>query len=234
MPGRPAEDLLGILTCRFADGRSVTTLVNATPIHAEDGRLQNKRQQLDHLLRVTAPHERVILAAIGVVLPALAAWALFGSVVRAVTIDGILLEPGPRHDVISTEPGYLLEYLVAPGDRVEAGAPIARQSVPELARETVALRDRVELLEREFRRPAETCATCWPRPGWRCCRWRRGAPPGSMSSAGSRGRSCPCGRPRENTFRPAPPWPSLASRKNGRFRQSRGSPPAWRSGSDPA
>ena len=68
-PGQSAEDLLGILTCRFADGReialdrlplagalsgaetvraeeialsvpdgrSVTTLVNATPIHAEDG-----------------------------------------------------------------------------------------------------------------------------------------------------------------------------------------------------
>ena len=70
-PGRTAEDLLGILTCRFADGReialdrlplasalsraetvraeeivlttpdgrSVTTLVNATPIDAEDGTL---------------------------------------------------------------------------------------------------------------------------------------------------------------------------------------------------
>ena len=69
MAGRPVEDLLGILTCRFADGReialdefplaralssaeavraeeivlstpdgrSVTTLINATPIHAEDG-----------------------------------------------------------------------------------------------------------------------------------------------------------------------------------------------------
>ena len=69
MAGRTAEDLLGILTCRFADGReialdkfplaralssaetvraeeivlttpdgrSITTLVNATPIHAEDG-----------------------------------------------------------------------------------------------------------------------------------------------------------------------------------------------------
>ena len=46
---------------------------------------KNKRQQLDHLLRVTAPHERVILAGIGVALLALAAWALFGSVVRAVT-----------------------------------------------------------------------------------------------------------------------------------------------------
>ena len=128
MPGRPAEDLLGILTCRFADGReialgefplasalrsaetvraeeivlttpdgrSVTTLVNATPIHAEDGRLQNKRQQLDHLLRVTAPHERVILAGIGVVLLALAAWALFGSVVRAVTIVPRRNAPPPR------------------------------------------------------------------------------------------------------------------------------------------
>ena len=70
-PGRTAEDLLGILTCRFADGReisldefplaralsraetvraeeivlttpdgrSITTLVNATPIHAEDGEI---------------------------------------------------------------------------------------------------------------------------------------------------------------------------------------------------
>ena len=69
LPGRTAEDLLGVLTCRFADGReialdqfplasalsgaetvraeeivlstqdgrSVTTLINATPIHAEDG-----------------------------------------------------------------------------------------------------------------------------------------------------------------------------------------------------
>ena len=69
LPGRPAEDLLGIMTCRFADGheialaelplasalsasetvraeeielstpdgRSVTTLINATPIYADDG-----------------------------------------------------------------------------------------------------------------------------------------------------------------------------------------------------
>ncbi len=112
---------------------------------------KDKRQQLDHLLRVTAPHERVILGGIGLVVLALAAWALFGSVVRAVTVDGVLIEPGARHDIISTEPGYLAEYLVAPGDRVEAGAPIARQSVPELDRETAALRDRVELLEQGTR-----------------------------------------------------------------------------------
>ena len=111
---------------------------------------RNKRQQLDHLLRITAPHERIILASIGVVLLALMAWALFGSIVRSVTIDGVLIEPGLRHEVVSTEPGYLVEFLVVPGDRVEAGDPIARQSVPELERETAALRDRVEMLETEL------------------------------------------------------------------------------------
>ena len=117
---------------------------------------RNKRQQLDHLLRITAPHERIILVGIGVGLLALVAWALFGSIVRGVTIDGILIEPGIRHEVISTEPGYLVEFLVVSGDRVEAGDPIARQSVPELERETTALRDRVELLETELRQAGGT------------------------------------------------------------------------------
>jgi multidrug efflux pump subunit AcrA (membrane-fusion protein) len=111
---------------------------------------KNKRQQLDHLLRITAPHERFILAGIGLVVLALVAWALFGSIVRGVTIDGVLIEPGARHEMVSTEPGYLTEFLVVPGDRVKAGDPIARQSVPELERETADLRDRVDLLETEL------------------------------------------------------------------------------------
>lgn len=120
----------------------------------------NRRQQLDHLLRVTAPHERAVLAAIGVILAGLGVWAIFGSIVRDVTLDGVLLEPGSRHEVVATEPGYLTEYLVAPGDRVEPGATIARQSVPELARETALLRERVELLESELEENgAETGAT---------------------------------------------------------------------------
>lgn len=110
---------------------------------------RNRRQQLDHLLRITAPHERYILAGIGLVLLAFVAWALFGSIVRGVTLEGVLIEPGVRHEVVSIEPGHLVEFLVAPGDRVEAGDAIARQSVPELERETAALRDRMELLERE-------------------------------------------------------------------------------------
>ena len=107
----------------------------------------NRRQDLDHLLLVTAPHERMVLAAVGVILAGLGIWALFGSIVRDVTLDGFLIEPGTRHEVVAAEPGYLAEFLVAPGDRVEAGAGIARHTVPELDRETALLRDRVALLE---------------------------------------------------------------------------------------
>ena len=115
---------------------------------------RNERQQLDRLLRVTAPHERTILAGIGLVLLAFVAWALFGSVERVVRADGVLIAPGARHEVVSTDSGYVVELLVSPGDRVEAGTPIARQSVPELEREVAALRGRVATLESEVAQAA--------------------------------------------------------------------------------
>ena len=110
-----------------------------TPFRKEAVSSRNQRQQLDHLLRITAPHERYILGGIGLVLLAFVAWALFGSIVRSITLEGVVIEPGARHEVISTEPGYVVEFLVAPGDRIDAGDLIARQSVPELDRETAAL-----------------------------------------------------------------------------------------------
>lgn len=110
---------------------------------------KSNRQQLDHLLRITAPHERFILAGIGLLLLAFACWTLFGSVTRSVILDGVLLQTGARHEVVTADPGYLLELLVMPGDRIEAGMPVARQSVPKLERELAALRDRIYVLEGE-------------------------------------------------------------------------------------
>ena len=112
---------------------------------------KNKRQQLDHLLKVAAPHERIILASIGLVLLVLVIWVLFGNIVRSVTVDGVLLKPGARHGIVSTEPGHLVKFLVTPGDRVGVGEVIARQTVPELEREVAALRDRTEILEAGIR-----------------------------------------------------------------------------------
>ena len=112
---------------------------------------KDQRQQLDHLLRVTAPHERLLLAGIGVLLLALAVWAFFGSITLGLRLEGVLIEPGDRYEVMAAEPGHLVEVLVVPGDRAEAGDAIARQTAPGLERETEALRERVELLETEIR-----------------------------------------------------------------------------------
>ena len=91
------------------------------------------RQQLDRLLRVTAPHERIVLAATGLMLTILGVWAVFGGIDREITLEGVLLAPGQRYEVVAMEPGYLVEYLVEPGDRVEPGTPIARQRIPVAA-----------------------------------------------------------------------------------------------------
>jgi len=112
---------------------------------------KNERQQLDHLLTITAPHERLAIGGIGLVVLAFAVWLFFGAIVRSVTLDGVLIAPGERHAAVTQEPGQLLEYLVAPGARVRAGQAIARQSVPGLERELTALRDRTSLLRLQAR-----------------------------------------------------------------------------------
>lgn len=53
------------------------------------------RQQLDRLLRVTAPRERVALVAVGLILVGVGAWVLFGTIDREVALDCVLLVPEP-------------------------------------------------------------------------------------------------------------------------------------------
>ncbi len=51
------------------------------------------RQQLDRLLRVTAPRERIVLTAVGLILVGVIAWVFFGSMARGVERDCVLLAP---------------------------------------------------------------------------------------------------------------------------------------------
>ncbi|MDE0001062.1 MAG: hypothetical protein OXQ29_00010 [Rhodospirillaceae bacterium] len=55
---------------------------------------KEEREQLDRLLTVSTPRERLLVWGIAVLLIILAAWAFFGSVARSLTVDGVLVEPG--------------------------------------------------------------------------------------------------------------------------------------------
>ena len=51
------------------------------------------REQLGRLLTISTPRERLLVAAIGVVLLALGAWLLLGSVAQSTAMAGVLADP---------------------------------------------------------------------------------------------------------------------------------------------
>ena len=122
-------------------------------------RSKNERQQLDRLLETVSPHERMVSTGIVLVLAVFVLWAFLDRVDRTVKVEGILLQPGARHALVSAEPGFLTELLVAPGDTVESGDPIARQTVPMLDREYAVLRERVALLRTQATQNGEDADT---------------------------------------------------------------------------
>ncbi|MYD34156.1 MAG: biotin/lipoyl-binding protein [Acidimicrobiales bacterium] len=90
-------------------------------------------EPIDGLLRVTAPHEWVILAAVAAALFAAAVWAAVATVERGVTVPCTAAQPGESHLVTAPAAGIVADVLVSRGDRVEAGQLLARVSNPERA-----------------------------------------------------------------------------------------------------
>ena len=61
------------------------------PFHEIVAEAKEEREQLDRLLTVTTPRERLLVAACGLTLLALAGWLFLGSVTRSVALDGVLV-----------------------------------------------------------------------------------------------------------------------------------------------
>ena len=61
--------------------------------HKTVGKAKKEREQLDRLLTVSTPGELALVALTAFVLLVFAAWLLFGSVARNVTVDALLFEP---------------------------------------------------------------------------------------------------------------------------------------------
>ena len=55
---------------------------------------KEEREQLDRLLTISTPRERLLVVVIALLVFALAVWVFFGSVTRTVALDGVLVQPG--------------------------------------------------------------------------------------------------------------------------------------------
>lgn len=77
------------------------------------------REGLGRLLTISTPRERLLVAAIAVMLLVLAAWLLLGSVPHSVRVAGVLVEPN--------------EAAFEGGHRIEALAWVDREMAPRLA-----------------------------------------------------------------------------------------------------
>ena len=108
-------------------------------------------EPLDDLLRVTAPHEWLLLACLAAALLAAVAWGGFARVEQTVSGGGALVRPGDRYTVVSAASGVVTEVTAGVGDRVEAGQAVARLELPELRWRLRVSRARVALLEQRAR-----------------------------------------------------------------------------------
>jgi len=84
---------------------------------------KEEREQLDRLLTISTPRERLLVTVVALALIVLAAWLFLGSVARSVVVDGVLVEPGDNR----SEGRRLVQALVwAESDvapQIEAGMP---------------------------------------------------------------------------------------------------------------
>ena len=123
-------------------------LGNDQPLFREEAFARRGRlEPLDGLLRVTAPHEWAILAALTLAFLGVVLWGLFGSVERSFSAQCILALPGERHAVVSETAGIVVDVLTQPGDTVKIGQPIARIRVRELDHDVRTAQSRFELIE---------------------------------------------------------------------------------------
>ena len=84
---------------------------------------KEEREQLDRLLTISTPRERLLVVGVALFLFVLAAWLVFGSVARSVAVDGLLIDTagGPSGGGWSVQALVWIEGDIAP--HIETGMP---------------------------------------------------------------------------------------------------------------
>ena len=111
-------------------------------IFREQALVRRQRQEpLDDLLKITAPHEWLLVVGLGILLAALLVYGVVGSVDLSLSYDAVLVHPGERHVVFAPVSGTVVEVLAKSGDTVEPGQAIARvQTTADQQMESASLR----------------------------------------------------------------------------------------------
>ena len=85
---------------------------------------KEEREQLDRLLTISTPRERLLVGAIAVFLLLLSAWLLFGNIAHSIEVNGILVQ----QDETLPEDSRLVQALVwiqsGTAPSIEAGMPV--------------------------------------------------------------------------------------------------------------
>ena len=90
---------------------------------------KEERDQLDRLLTVSTPRERLLVSGIALLLVVLTVWLFFGSVARSLTVDGVLVEFGED----SSQPSGSVQALIWVASDVAMDIGSGMPAVIELA-----------------------------------------------------------------------------------------------------
>jgi HlyD family secretion protein len=120
-----------------------------------------RQQALDHIasqdrlypsLQLVSKPRWLLLAVFGLVIVAGLAAALFIKVPMKLAGPGLLIDRSGLAEIVVADPGRIEQLLVAPGDRVSIGQPVAAVARPDLAREIVAARAKLADAQARYQR----------------------------------------------------------------------------------
>lgn len=112
---------------------------------------RSRPEPLDGRLQVTAPHEWIVLAVLGMSVLVFLAWGVFGRVDRTLSATAVMVQPGERYPVVSPVSGNVIEVRAEVGDPVEPEQAIARVQLPEAERQARITRTIVDAVEDDLR-----------------------------------------------------------------------------------
>ena len=113
---------------------------------------------IDGVLRVSLPHEWLLLVVLAAAVIAVLVWSVVGRLESGVSGPCALQASGARHLVAAPAPGVVVEVLAGPADEVAAGEPLARLAAPELSLAVELAAARAAALEAQHPGAPETVA----------------------------------------------------------------------------